>query len=118
MNPGISEEIGETTRSFMDILRQQPLSLALVVMNFLLVAYVFYSGGAILEQRKWATALIVDWQKESDKLMSQCVSPEMTKIVLDNLTKMTETLLLVRKPIELPAPAPAPAPSPAPMPEK
>ena len=33
MNAGITEEVGKQVGGFMDIMRSQPLSLALVVMN-------------------------------------------------------------------------------------
>jgi hypothetical protein len=51
MNPGVSEEVGKTTRSFMDVLREQPLSLALVVMNLSLVIYMFYTGSQMIQWR-------------------------------------------------------------------
>jgi membrane-anchored glycerophosphoryl diester phosphodiesterase (GDPDase) len=105
MNPGITEEVGMTARNFMNILRTQPLSLALVVMNFVLVAYVFYSGSVIIEQRKYTTDAIINWQREADKLMAQCVS---------TMARMTETLLIIRKPVEQ-TPVPM-GPMPIPMP--
>ena len=83
MNPGITEEVGSTTRYFMKIMMQQPLALALVVMNFVLIAYVFYSGSVIIEQRWRTTNLIVEWQKETDKLLQTCVSSEALEKVFD-----------------------------------
>jgi septal ring factor EnvC (AmiA/AmiB activator) len=92
MIPG-ADEVGKTTRSFFDALKDQPLSLALVVMNFALVAYMFYSGGQLTTQRAETTKMIVDWQQKTDTLMANCVSAEVTKLVLDNLQRTTETML-------------------------
>jgi hypothetical protein len=44
VNPDVTEEAVKTTRSFFEALREQPLSLALVVMNFALLGYLFWSG--------------------------------------------------------------------------
>lgn len=69
------------------------MSLALVVINFLLVAFLFYSGSATLTQRAAMTDLIVGWQRDTDKLMANCVSQDVTKMMLDNMQKITETML-------------------------
>ena len=92
MIPG-AEEVGKTTRSFFDALKEQPLSLALVVMNFLLVAFLFYSGGQQLAQRQQTTDIIIQWQKQTDQLMANCVSQDVTKMVIDNIQRVTETML-------------------------
>lgn len=89
----IHEQVGQTTRSFFDVLRDQPLSLALVVMNFLLVAFLFYSGTAQLKQRQETTAQIIKWQQDTDKLMANCVSKEVTDMMLNNVQRITETML-------------------------
>jgi predicted PurR-regulated permease PerM len=43
-------ETGKAVGGFFDIMRTQPLALALVVMNFALLAYIFWTGGNTLEQ--------------------------------------------------------------------
>jgi hypothetical protein len=95
MIPGgdISGEAGRTARSFVDALKEQPLSLALVVMNFALVAFLFYSGAQQLAQRQWTTDNIINWQKGTDALMANCVSMEVNKLMLDNMQKITQTML-------------------------
>lgn len=80
-------EAGKTARSFMDALKEQPLSLALVVMNFALVAYLFYSGSSITEQRNETTRMIVAWQKETDTLMANCVSKEVLDTIVGALER-------------------------------
>jgi len=88
-----ANQIGETTRSFFDALKDQPLSIALVVMNFLLVAYLFYSGSTQLEQRQETASQIINWQKDVGQILGNCVSIEVTKMMLESTHKITDTML-------------------------
>jgi uncharacterized BrkB/YihY/UPF0761 family membrane protein len=97
----ISEQTGETVRTFFDALKSQPLSLALVVMNFLLLGFLFYNGMTALDQRRQTVELIVGWQKETDRLMAQCVSADIMKLVLDALEAVRKQTS-PPKPLELP----------------
>jgi hypothetical protein len=90
MNPGVTEEVGKQVTGFMQVMREQPLSLALVVMNFLIVAYLFYSGAQQLSQRKEMAEMIVTWSKETDKVLASCVSIEVMKLVVDSLERDRE----------------------------
>jgi hypothetical protein len=92
MIPG-AEEVGRTTRSFFEVLRESPLSLALVVVLMAMVALQFYTNSATLTQRAQMTDLIVAWQRETDKLMANCVSQDVTKMMLDNVNNVTQTML-------------------------
>lgn len=90
MNAAIHEEVAKQVGGFMDIMRSQPLSLALVVMNVLVVAYLFYSGAQQLEQRATAMQMIVEWSKETDKILGSCVSIDTMKLVIDALERDRE----------------------------
>lgn len=90
---GVTEEAAKAAGGFMTIMGTQPLALALVVMNFVLLGYVFYQGTSTTTQRRETTDLIIGWQKETDKLMVNCVSAEVTRTMLDNMQKITETML-------------------------
>lgn len=109
MIPG-ADEVGKTTRSFFDALKEQPLSLALVVMNFALVAYLFYSGASITSQRQDTTKMIVAWQEKTDILMSNCVSKEVLESVVGalerQLQEMRRQLNGGRESIPVPTPRP------------
>jgi hypothetical protein len=59
-------EAGKAVGGFFEIMRTQPLALALVVMNFALLAYIFWTGGNAMEQVYKANA-------ESQKLLARCV---------------------------------------------
>jgi len=100
-------EAGKTARSFMDALKEQPLSLALVVMNFALVAYLFYSGASITSQRQETTKLIVAWQHETDILMANCVSKEVLESVVGALERQLQEM---RKQLNGGPPMPRPRP--------
>ena len=90
--PG-AEEIGKTTRSFFDALKDQPLSLALVVVILALCAMLYYTTSQTLEQRRQTAELVIGWQRDTDKLMANCVSKEVTDMMLNNVQKITETML-------------------------
>jgi hypothetical protein len=74
MNPGPIEETGKAVGSFFDIMRAQPLALALVVMNFALIGFTYYQSSIFNIQRKDNIALFIDIQKEV-QLLSQCIKP-------------------------------------------
>ena len=93
MNPPIADEIGETARSIVAVMKDSPLLLSLVIINFALVAFMFYTNNQVLQQRQSALNQIVEWQKSTDTLMANCVSMEVTKMTLDNMQRITETML-------------------------
>lgn len=90
---GVTEEASKAVGGFFAVMGAQPLALALVVMNFVLLGYVFYMGTSITAQRKETTDLIVGWQKETDKLMVNCVSADVMRMTLDNMQRITDTML-------------------------
>ena len=52
MNPGnIPEEIGSTTRSFFEIMKQQPALMGMIVANLGLLVFIFYALHAAGEFR-------------------------------------------------------------------
>jgi hypothetical protein len=87
MNPGLPEEVGQTTRSFFEVMKESPLALGLIVSNFILLGYLFYSGSVIIEQRNETTKMIVSWQKETDQLMAGCISKDALQLVLEALNR-------------------------------
>jgi hypothetical protein len=90
---GISGEVGRTTRGFFSIMKENPLSLALVVVVFALSAMLYYSGAATLEQRSAMANMIIQWQKEQQVILGGCVSADVTKNMMDNMQRITDTML-------------------------
>lgn len=72
---GPVEEAGKAASSFIDALKAQPLSLALVVMNMSLLAYMFYWASAVTTARQESVRLILEVEKQVHELLSRCVVP-------------------------------------------
>lgn len=80
MNPGPIEEVGKATNTFMDIMRQQPLSLALVVMNLALLALFWYIGDVVAKTREREVNQLHQEQREVRDLLAKCVIPPHTDL--------------------------------------
>lgn len=94
MDPtAVSKEVGETTRSFFGVMGSNPLSLALVVVVFALSFMLYFNGAATLEQRSQMAKMIIDWQEKQQVILGGCVSADVTKTMLDNMQKITDTML-------------------------
>ena len=117
---GPAAAIERTASSFMGTLKEQPLSLALVVMNFLLVAYLFYAGSQQLDQRADAMKMMVEWSKDTDKILGNCVSIDVMKLVVDLLERDRELYRRMLPALPGASPVAPPAtPSPVvPLPQK
>jgi hypothetical protein len=71
----VTQEAAKAASTFMSSLKEQPLSLALVVMNFALIGFVWMQGTAFNTQRQENVRLFLDVQKEVQKLLAQCIVP-------------------------------------------
>lgn len=70
------EEGAKAARSFLDALKDQPLSLALVVMNCALIGYIYYQGVAANQERKAELNLLYQNRREVALLLTGCHWPE------------------------------------------
>jgi hypothetical protein len=75
MNPGALEEAVKATGGIIDALKREPLSLALCIMNFGLLGFLYYQSASFTQQRRENVALFVQVQSEVQKLLSQCIVP-------------------------------------------
>jgi hypothetical protein len=73
MNPGPVEEAGKAVGSFMDSMKAQPLSLALVVMNVCLLGMFYLILEKVSEARAREFLAIQNEQKEVRDLLARCV---------------------------------------------
>jgi hypothetical protein len=89
----VSKEVGETTRSFFGVMGSNPLSLSLVVVVFALSFMLYFSSAATLEQRSVMAKMIIQWQQEQQVILGGCVSADVSKNMMDNMQKITETML-------------------------
>jgi hypothetical protein len=69
------EETAKVATGFIDTMKTQPLALALCVMNFALIGFIYYQSNQFNTQRQDNVKLFLDVQKEVQKLLSQCIVP-------------------------------------------
>jgi hypothetical protein len=72
MNPGAVEEAGKVAGTFMGVMKEQPLALALCVMNIMLMALFFYIAQHASENRRREFDALQESQKEVNKLLYNC----------------------------------------------
>lgn len=75
MNPGPAEEAGKAANSFIEALKREPLSLALVVMNIALLVFFWLLLSIVAVQREREVALLYQDHKEVRDLLARCVVP-------------------------------------------
>lgn len=72
---GLTEEGAKIAGGLIDTLRTQPSTLAMIVISFGLLGYTFYEGHSFNQQRFEMTKTFVDFQKQTQELLSRCVVP-------------------------------------------
>ena len=75
MNPGPVEEAGQTARSFIEALRQQPATLALIIANISLLVFIFYALAKGAEFRDQSLKNQFELMRETSLLLSKCIVP-------------------------------------------
>jgi hypothetical protein len=75
MNPGALEEAGKATGTFFTIMKEQPLSLALSIMNIALIALIWWFTTKQIEVRNHDLELYFAHQKETSQLLARCIVP-------------------------------------------
>jgi len=71
----LANEIGQTTRTALDIFRGYPFTLALIVMNLALLAMLYWSGANAEREREKALDLLYQNRKEVAELLFKCQPP-------------------------------------------
>ena len=75
---------------FMRIMTDQPLSLALCAMNFILLYFLFKQGNQFMRQRRETAELLFKWQERVQITMANCVSAENLELILKALERDRE----------------------------
>ena len=70
------EEGGKTARTFMEIMRDEPIALSLCLMNVLLLAFLYYTGVVAHDERKQEMQLLYQNRSEMAKLLYECIPPD------------------------------------------
>jgi hypothetical protein len=63
----------EAARTFIDALKDQPLSLALVAMNLCLLGFLYYNGVVAHNERKAEMELLYKNRSEVGQLLANCI---------------------------------------------
>jgi hypothetical protein len=72
---GVGEEAGKVATGVLDVMRAQPLVLGLLLVIFALIGFVYVQEGQFNSMRTENVKLFVDVQKETQKILSQCIVP-------------------------------------------
>ena len=72
---GATEEAGKAVGSFMDIMKGQPLALALVIVILVLLALLWSTYRSADEARQAEMTMIFKAQNDMQVLLSKCVVP-------------------------------------------
>jgi cytoskeletal protein RodZ len=75
MNPGAIEEGAKAAGTFMGIMKEQPLSLALSVMNIGLIGLIWWFSAKQVEVRNHDLELYFAHQRETSQLLARCIIP-------------------------------------------
>lgn len=76
MNDGVVGEASKHVGSFMDAMKREPLSLALVVMNLCLLLFFYVILVRVADQRKEEIGLLYADKKDVRELLAKCVVPQ------------------------------------------
>jgi hypothetical protein len=96
----------QVATGFMDAMKREPLSLALVLMNLCLLLFFYVILNRVADQRKEEIALLYADKKEVRELLAKCVIPD---------RKVENELPMMKGYFELPR---APVPDPPKPPEQ
>ena len=75
MNPGAVEEAGSTARTFIDALKAQPATLALIVANIAMLVFMFYALKKAGDFREMLLKSQFEYQHRTAELLAKCVVP-------------------------------------------
>lgn len=76
MNAGITEEGVKVVGGIVGAFKNEPLSLALVIMNVCLMAFFYFLLSTVATQREREVSLLYADKKEVRELLAKCVVPE------------------------------------------
>jgi hypothetical protein len=75
VTPGPVEEAGQTARSFIDALKGQPATLALIIANAAMLVFMFYALSKAAQFRDSLLNQQFVYQREVSLLLAKCVVP-------------------------------------------
>jgi len=82
---GALEGSVQVATGFMDTMKKEPLSLALVVMNLALLLFFFFILSSVSQQREREINLLYSDKKEARELLARCVVPQRTDSIWEGI---------------------------------
>jgi hypothetical protein len=73
MNPGVTEEVGKTTRSFFEAMKDQPALLVMAIANLALIIFMYFALSAAAGFRTELIKQSFEFQKQAADLLARCV---------------------------------------------
>jgi hypothetical protein len=73
MNPGVTEEVGKTTRTFLETMKDSPALLVMSIANLSLIAFLYFGLTAAAGFRTELIKQSFESQKQTADLLSRCV---------------------------------------------
>ena len=71
MNPGVSEEVGSTLRSFITALSTQPALLAMIFVNFVILVFMYYGLQGAASSREKIIKAVLDNSNNIHTMLQQ-----------------------------------------------
>jgi hypothetical protein len=84
MNPSPVEEAGQTARSFLDIMKEQPALLGSIVLNIGMLVFVFYALQGAATFREKLTQQVLDNSQAIHQILTQRACPDPTNFKLQS----------------------------------
>ena len=81
------QESAKAANTFFSALKRQPLSLALCVMNIVLLLFLFYLETRYVEGRRLAFKALLDHQMLTAQMLSHCFMPDDLKKLYESMPK-------------------------------
>jgi len=78
MTPGALEEAGKFANSVAAALGSQPMTLAMIVTNIMLIVFMFYSQNQFYDQRQELSKMWITENSRIMEMLSRCVVPKQT----------------------------------------
>ena len=72
----MQEQVAKAAGSFFEVMKTQPMALALVISKFALIGYLYYEGAAANAERKAELQLLYQNRREVALLLARCHWPE------------------------------------------
>jgi hypothetical protein len=102
MNPGVGEEGVKVVGGIVDTFRQQPLSLALVIMNIALLVLFYIILTFMSKDRNKQLDLFYSDKKEISELLSRCIVPDKS----DRRGELQDKNYKIQSDVSMPIPLP------------